>query len=64
MWHVWGTGEVLAGFLWGNLKGREHLKGNRREDDIKMALQKREWGSQSGLIWLRTETFGQVLSTQ
>jgi len=26
MWHVWGTGEVYAGFWWGNLIERGHLK--------------------------------------
>jgi len=37
---------------------------NRREDSIKTGLQEREWGSWTGLIWLRTETYAKVLSTQ
>ena len=26
MWHVWDSGVVYAGFLFGNLKEREHLQ--------------------------------------
>jgi len=26
MWHVWGTGEVNTGFLWGELTERDHLE--------------------------------------
>jgi hypothetical protein len=26
MWHVWGTGKVHAGFRWGDLRERDHLK--------------------------------------
>jgi hypothetical protein len=46
---------VHAGFLWGGNRPLERHK-NRREDNIKIDLQKREWGSWGGLIWLRTET--------
>jgi hypothetical protein len=26
MWHVWGIGEVHAGFWWGKVKVRKHLE--------------------------------------
>jgi len=26
MWHLWGTGEVHAGFWWGGLRERVHLE--------------------------------------
>jgi hypothetical protein len=26
MWHVWGRGDVHAGFWWGNLRERDHLE--------------------------------------
>jgi len=26
MWRVWGRGEAYKGFLWGNLRERDHLR--------------------------------------
>jgi hypothetical protein len=26
MWPVWGKGEVLTGFWWGNLRERDHVE--------------------------------------
>jgi hypothetical protein len=37
MWYVWGTGEVLTGFWWGDGRGWE--------DNIKMDLPEVGWGS-------------------
>jgi hypothetical protein len=25
MWHVWGSGEVLIGYWWGNLRDKDYL---------------------------------------
>jgi hypothetical protein len=38
MWHVWGTGEVHAGYWWIDLSERDHLEDLRRrwEDDIRI----------------------------
>jgi hypothetical protein len=35
--------------------------GHRREDNIKMDLQKLEWWAVTGLIWLRIGTGGRLL---
>jgi hypothetical protein len=50
----------------GQPEGKRPLKRhkNRREDNIKIDVEEREWGSWIGLIWLRKETYAMVLSTQ
>jgi hypothetical protein len=41
---VWGRGDVYTGFLWGNLRERDHFEDRRRwEDNIKMDLQDVGW---------------------
>jgi hypothetical protein len=46
MWQVWERGKVHAGFWWGILGERDHLKDPKRrwEDYTKMELQEIRWG--------------------
>jgi hypothetical protein len=58
-----GEGRGAYRVLVGRLEGRRPLGRPRRrwEDDIKMDLQEMEWGSWTGLIWLRIGTGGGLL---
>jgi hypothetical protein len=49
--------------LVGKLEGRRPLGKPRRtwEDNIKMDLREVGWGAQTGLIWLRIGTGGELL---
>jgi len=46
MWHVWGTGEVRAGYWWIDLSERGHLEDLRRrwEDNIRIDRKNVEMG--------------------
>jgi hypothetical protein len=62
MWHVWETGEVHAGFSWGNLRERDHLE-NLGVDGITILkwIFKKWDEAWTRLIWLRIGTCGGVL---
>ena len=53
--HVWGTREVHTGFLWGNLRERDHLEDPDIDGMILLRLIFKKWdrGVWTGLIWLR-----------
>ena len=57
MWHVWETGEVHTGFLWGDPREREHLEdlGVDGRIILKFSFTKRK-GAWTGLICLRLGT--------
>jgi len=43
MWHVWGTGEERSGFLWGNLRQREHLEDTGIDGRILLKRVLKKW---------------------
>jgi hypothetical protein len=63
MWHVWGKGEVCAGFWWGNLKERDHLEDLDVDGRmiLKLILKKSVSNVWAGLIWLGIGTSGRLL---
>jgi hypothetical protein len=63
MWHVWGKGEVCAGFLWGNLRERDRLGGRGVDGRIMLGWIFKEWdvGVRTGLGWLRIGIRGERL---
>jgi len=63
MWHVWETGELHTGLLWGDLKERDHLEDLRVDARIilRWIFQKRAW---TGLVWIRIGTGGGLLRMQ
>jgi hypothetical protein len=61
-WRVWETEEVHIGFLWGDLRERDHLEDmGVSGDNIKMDLQESGGKTWTGLIWLRTRPVGERL---
>jgi hypothetical protein len=58
MCHVCGTGEVHAGFWWGELRERYHLEDLGVDGRIILKWIFKKWHGEawSGLIWLRIET--------
>ena len=64
MWHVLGTAEMCTGFWWGKLRERDHWG----EPDVDARpillwlLQKERGRARMGLIWLRIQTVGTVVS--
>jgi len=63
MLHVWGRGEVYAGFLWGLLRERDHLEYPGLDGRIKLGWIFRKWavGVWTGSSWLRIGTGGGYL---
>ena len=65
MWHVWETGEVYTGFLWGGLRERAHLGDPGVDGRIILRWFFRKWdvvwtesswlriGTGGGHLWLR-----------
>jgi len=60
MSHVWGRAEVYTGFLWGNLRERDHLEDPSINGRITLQWIFKMWGEEAwtGLIWLRIGTCG------
>jgi hypothetical protein len=56
----WGRGEVSSGFLWGNLRERDHWGDPGVEGRIILRRMFRKWdvGVWTRLSWLRIETVG------
>jgi hypothetical protein len=50
MEHVWGRGEVSAGFWWGNLRDTDHLEDPGVDGRIILIWIFRKWG---GGTWTR-----------
>jgi hypothetical protein len=46
MWHVWRRGEVLTGFWWGSMRGRDQLEDTDADGRIilKWIFKKEDWG--------------------
>jgi hypothetical protein len=63
MWHVWGRGEVHTGLQWENLREGDHLKDPGIDGRIilKWIFERLGVGAQTGLIWLRIWTGGELL---
>ena len=51
MWHVWGRGEVRAGFWWGNLRWSDHLEDLRIDGRIILKWIFKELYGGNGLDW-------------
>ena len=51
MWHVWRRGEAYTGFLWGNLRGRDHLEDPGVDGKIILRWIIRKWGC-GGMDWI------------
>ena len=60
MWHVWETGEVQAGFSWGDLRGGDHLENLSVDGMIILKLICTKWdeGAWTRSTWLRIGTGG------
>jgi len=60
MWHIWGRREVYAGFWWGNLRERDHLKDPGVDGRIILRRIFRKWDVRvwTGSSWLRIGTGG------
>jgi hypothetical protein len=43
MYHIWGRGEVDAGFWWGNLRDRDHLEDPGIDGRIIQKMIFRKW---------------------
>jgi hypothetical protein len=62
MWHIWETGELHAGFWWGDPNEREDLEDLGVDGRIILKWIFKKWGGDTtGLIWLRTRTGGGLL---
>jgi hypothetical protein len=59
MCHVWGRGEVLTEFWWGNLKARGHLEdlGIDARVKLKWKLKKCDEGENCHRIWTMAGCF-------
>jgi len=57
---MWGRGEVRAGFWWGNLRARDHLKDPGIDGRIILSWIFKKWDrwAWAGLIWLTIGTVG------
>ena len=66
MRHVWGRGEASTGFLWVNLRERDHWGDPGADGRIIFRWIIRKWdvGVWTGLSWLRIGTGGGHLSMQ
>jgi hypothetical protein len=60
MWRVWERGDSYTGFLWGNLREREHLEDPGVDKRIILRWIFRKWdvGAWTGSIWVRIGTGG------
>ena len=60
MWHAWKTRLVHIQFWWRDLWKRDHLKGLTVDVRIILKCTFKGWDGEvwTGLIWLRTGTFG------
>ena len=57
MWDMWETGEVLTGFLWGDLRERDHFEDLNVYGRILLKwIFKNRDGAWAGLIWFRLGT--------
>ena len=58
-----GRAEVHTGFLWGNLRERDHLEDPDVDERIilRWIFRNCDEGSRTGLIWLRIGTGGRHL---
>jgi len=58
-----GAGKVHTGFLWGNLRERNHLEDLGKDGRIILKWIFKKWHGEkwSGLIWLRMGTVGRCL---
>jgi hypothetical protein len=62
VWHVWGEKSRIEDFGWETCVTDTTWKNRHRwEDNIKMDLQRVEWGAWTGLVWLWMETVGGLL---
>jgi hypothetical protein len=62
-WNVWGRGEVLIGFWWGNLREGDHLEDPGVDERIILIWVFENWFEEActGLRWLRIRTGGRSL---
>ena len=62
VWHVWGRGELCAGFWWENLRERDNLNDLGVDSRIsEWILEKSVERACTGLIWLRVGASGELL---